>query len=126
MICQTHTVPSINTLEIMTDKHPLRNVTPEMLREAQLKTELGALVTSSYSGAYGLITQMYQVMFDKALKQSVTVNKIKIVKFGNIRQDEKGNLVFENFVFEPLEKNYNYKDIFKSLISYIEKEMAKY
>ncbi len=37
-------------------------VTPEMLRNAQLYSELGAYVCSNMSGAYELIEELYSVM----------------------------------------------------------------
>ncbi len=37
-------------------------VTPEMLRAAQLKSELGTYVTANWAGAYGVLTELYQVM----------------------------------------------------------------
>lgn len=39
-------------------------VTPEMLKAAQTKSELGAMVCAKYSGAYDLLTELYKVMHD--------------------------------------------------------------
>ncbi len=38
-------------------------VTPQMLRDAQWKSDLGTHVCSSMSGAYTLLTDLYQVMY---------------------------------------------------------------
>jgi len=43
-------------------------VTPEMLRAAQTQSELGAIACSEMAGAYGLITELYEVMHKASLK----------------------------------------------------------
>lgn len=43
-------------------------VTPEMLRAAQLQSELGAIACSEMAGAYGLITELYEVMYKASQK----------------------------------------------------------
>lgn len=47
----------------------LQTVTPEMLRAAQLNTEIGQFVCSEWSEAYSLITELYLTMVKAALKQ---------------------------------------------------------
>ncbi|MBM5460249.1 hypothetical protein H8F21_22045 [Pseudomonas sp. P66] len=39
-------------------------VTPEMLRAAQIKSELGIYVTANWAGAYDVMTELYQVMHE--------------------------------------------------------------
>lgn len=51
--------------------HPLPaqavpEVTPEMLRAAQLNSELGAYACSNLAGAYGCITELFNVMLSAA------------------------------------------------------------
>ena len=53
--------------------HPLPaqavpEVTPEMLRAAQLNSELGAYACSNWSGAYDCITELFNVMLSAAPK----------------------------------------------------------
>lgn len=43
-------------------------VTPAMLRAAQLQSELGVIACSKMAGAYSLITELYEVMHNASLK----------------------------------------------------------
>jgi len=41
---------------------------PEMLRVAQIETELGSIACSNYSGGYAMITELFEKMLNVALK----------------------------------------------------------
>lgn len=50
----------------------LRVVTPEMIRAAQCNSELGAHVCANMTGAYDLITELFNVMSGAAMKKERT------------------------------------------------------
>jgi hypothetical protein len=62
---------------------PNIEVTPEMLRAAQLKSELGGYVCSNWAGAYAAITDLFNVMMS-AVPQASAEQKDKIFKIGQL------------------------------------------
>lgn len=63
-----HSCHKQRILELEAQLKELREVTPHMLKAAQLGSELGEIATSGYAGAYHIMTEMYQTMFDAAMK----------------------------------------------------------
>lgn len=113
----------------MINQNPLRNVTPEMLRKAQLSTELGTYATSNLAGAYDLITELYQAMFDQAVKQRVRVSNTHptVLKFGVLtRQEDTGKMEMTDFVFGGLDsvsQEHTELESLKAIVGYLTLEM---
>lgn len=109
--------------------NPLRNVTPEMLRKAQRYTELGAYTASRLAGAYDLMTELYQVMFDQAVKEmtSVQPDRPTVLTFGTLTQcPDNGEIKMSGFTFGGLDSvTEEHKEIesLKAIVDYLKLEI---
>ena len=58
----------------------IKFITPEMLRAAQVRSELGAYACSELSGAYSLIAEIYTVMVGEFMKQTTPLQCLREIE----------------------------------------------
>lgn len=69
-----------DALAALLDK--IKFITPEMIRAAQVKSELGAYACGKLSGAYSLIAEIYTVMIGEFMKQTAPERRTEKARNG--------------------------------------------